>query len=86
MPTSVAVLALWNYEGSPRCFRAPWTSTYSTSTSSVTVMPKTHALLLEEKPYGNGHDVEKVVCVGHVQKRMGTALCELKKQYRGQKL
>ena len=47
---------------------------------------KTHALLLEEKPYGDGHDVEKVDCVGHVQKRMGTALRELKKQYRGQKL
>ena len=31
------------------------------------------------------HDVERVDCVGHVQKRMGTALRELKKQYRGQK-
>ena len=46
---------------------------------------KTHTLLLQEKPYGEEH-VEKVDCVGHVQKRMGTALRELKKQYRGQKL
>ena len=47
---------------------------------------KTHALLLEEKPYGTEHVIEKVDCVGHVQKRMGTALRELKKQYKGQKL
>ena len=30
--------------------------------------------------------MEKVDCVGHVQKRMGTALRELKKQYKGQNL
>ena len=35
---------------------------------------KTHALLLEEKPYSDGHDVEKIDCVGHVQKRMRTVL------------
>ena len=47
---------------------------------------KTHALLSEEKPHGEGHEVEKVDCVRHVQKRMGSTLCELKKQYRGQEL
>ena len=38
---------------------------------------KTHTLLLEEKPYGSTL-MEKCDCVGHVQKRMGTALCNLK--------
>ena len=47
---------------------------------------KTHSLLLEESPYGEEHPVQKVDCVGHVQKRMGTALRDLKKKYRGQKL
>ena len=47
---------------------------------------KTHALLLREQPYGKDYLVEKVDCVGHVQKRMGTALRNLKLQYRGQKL
>ena len=47
---------------------------------------KTHSLLLEESPYGEEHTIEKVDCVGHVQKRMGTALHDLKKKYRGQKL
>ena len=47
---------------------------------------KTHAVLLEQKPYGPSHEVVKVDCVGHVQKRMGTALRELKKQYKGRKL
>lgn len=30
--------------------------------------------------------VQKIDCIGHVQKRMGTALRNLKKHYRGQKL
>ena len=49
---------------------------------------KTHSLLLQEQPYGpeTDHQVEKMDCVGHVQKRMGTALRNLKQQYRGQKL
>ena len=47
---------------------------------------KTHSLLLKEQPYGSDHPVEKVDCVGHVQKRMGTALRNLKQQYKGQKL
>lgn len=45
---------------------------------------KTRALLLEEQPYGKDHLVEKTV--GYIKKRMGTALRNLKKQYRGQKL
>ena len=46
---------------------------------------KTHNMLLEQQPYGSTL-VEKCDCVGHVQKRMGTALRNLKTQYRGQKL
>ena len=40
---------------------------------------KTHSLLLEKEPYGSGknNEVEKVDCVGHVQKRMRTALRNL---------
>ena len=47
---------------------------------------KTHSLLLREQPYGGDHLMQKMDCVGHVQKRMGTALRNLKVQYRGQKL
>ena len=46
---------------------------------------KTHALLLQDKPYGSTL-VEMCDYVGHVQKRRGTALCNLKTQHRGQKL
>ena len=35
---------------------------------------KTHLLLLHEQPYEKDHLVEKIDCVGHVQKRMGTLL------------
>lgn len=42
---------------------------------------KTHALVLEEQPYGSTL-VEKCDCVGHVQKRMGTALRNLKHSIR----
>lgn len=49
---------------------------------------KSHAMILEEQPYGTKSDeqVKKLDCVGHVQKRLGTALRNLKQQYRGQKL
>lgn len=40
---------------------------------------KTHSLLLDMKPYGD-FNVEKMDCIGHVQKRMGTALRKLKRQ------
>ena len=47
---------------------------------------KTHALLLQEQPYGVEHKVCKLNCVGHVQKRLGTALRSLKATYKGRKL
>ena len=47
---------------------------------------KTYSLLREKQPYGSDHPVEKMDCVGHVQKRMETALRNLKVQHRGQKL
>ena len=49
---------------------------------------KTMSLLQQEMPYGPDpdHQVKKMVCVGHVRKRMGTALRNLKVQYQGQKL
>ena len=49
---------------------------------------KTFALLSNEQVYGTDPDdqVEKLDCVGHVQKRLGTALRRLKLQYKGQKL
>ena len=47
---------------------------------------KTHALLLEDKPYGDKCDVKKLDCIGHIQKRMGTALRKLPENHRGQKL
>ena len=39
-----------------------------------------------ENTFTSSHLVEKMDCAGHVQKRMGTALRNLKMQYRGQKL
>ena len=47
---------------------------------------KTHSLLLQKQPYGRDQLIEKTDCVGHIQKRMGTALHNLKMQYKGQKL
>ena len=46
---------------------------------------KTMSLLQQEAPYG-ADQVTKMDCVGHVQKRIGTALRNLKVQHRGQKL
>lgn len=43
---------------------------------------KTHSILPKEQPYGSDHPVEKVHCIGHVQKHMGTVLCNLKQQYK----
>ena len=49
---------------------------------------KMHSLLLQQQPYGPDpdHQVIKLDCVGHVQKRLGTALRKLKVTHRGQKL
>lgn len=41
--------------------------------------------VVESKPYGDV-EVEKLQCVGHVQKRLGSRLRKLKKDFRGQKL
>ena len=46
---------------------------------------KAHSLILKAQPYGE-IEVEKKDCIGHVQKRMGSALRNLKTKYRGQKL
>lgn len=47
---------------------------------------KTFSMLQEQQPYGQNYPVEKKDCVGHVQKRLGTALRELKKREHGKKL
>ena len=46
---------------------------------------KTFSQLTQEKVYGEDPEdqVEKLDCVGHVQKRLGTALRNLKVQHRG---
>jgi hypothetical protein len=35
--------------------------------------------VLESKPYGDQVEIKKLECIGHIQKRMGTRLRELKK-------
>ncbi|GFU04750.1 uncharacterized protein TNCV_4377761 [Trichonephila clavipes] len=47
---------------------------------------KTFNALSENKPYGDDHLIEKIECVGHVQKRMGTRLRKLKLVYSKKKL
>ena len=47
---------------------------------------KSYQNVCQEKPYGSEYPVEKSDCIGHVQKRMGTALRKIKKDYRGTKL
>lgn len=42
--------------------------------------------LQELKPYGDNIGIEKLECVGHVQKRMGTRLRNLVKSYKGKKV
>jgi hypothetical protein len=37
--------------------------------------------VFDDNPYGDAHPVEKIECVGHVQKRMGTRLRNLKKRF-----
>ena len=39
---------------------------------------KTYETIKNEKPYGDDTIIEKIECVGHVQKRLGTALRKLK--------
>ena len=40
---------------------------------------------MESNPYGRVH-IEKLECIGHVQKRMGSQLWRLQKEYKGKKL
>ncbi|KAJ4444118.1 hypothetical protein ANN_05907 [Periplaneta americana] len=42
--------------------------------------------VVESKPYGDDCTVEKLECIGHVQKRMGSRLRKLKKDLVGKKL
>ncbi|GFT53314.1 hypothetical protein TNCV_4234041 [Trichonephila clavipes] len=43
-------------------------------------------LLLKKKPYGDSVPIEKIECVGHVQKRMGSGLRKLKALWGEKKL
>ncbi|GFV22764.1 uncharacterized protein TNCV_4360821 [Trichonephila clavipes] len=47
---------------------------------------KTFNALSENKPYGDDHLIQKIECVGHVQKRMCTRLRKLKLVYSKKKL
>ncbi|GFV66129.1 uncharacterized protein TNCV_5073311 [Trichonephila clavipes] len=47
---------------------------------------KTFNALSEIKPYGNDHLIQKIECVGHMQKIMGTRLRKLKIVYDKNKL
>lgn len=47
---------------------------------------KGYVSVLESKPYGESVQIEKLECVGHVQKRLGTRLRKLKKNFKGKKL
>ncbi|GFW62345.1 uncharacterized protein TNCV_290191 [Trichonephila clavipes] len=47
---------------------------------------KTFNALSENKPYGDDYLIQKIECVGHVQKRMGTRLRKLILVYRKKKL
>lgn len=47
---------------------------------------KTFLQLSKSLPYGNDLQIEKVECVGHIQKRMGSRLRKLKSQMTGKKL
>jgi hypothetical protein len=42
--------------------------------------------VLESKPYGNNVEIKKLECVGHIQKRLGTRLRNLKKSLKKVKL
>ncbi|XP_018494221.1 uncharacterized protein LOC108863949 [Galendromus occidentalis] len=41
---------------------------------------------MSDRPYGSEVEIEKLECVGHIQKRMGTRLRKLKTAFRGRKL
>ncbi|XP_028966736.1 uncharacterized protein LOC100901629 [Galendromus occidentalis] len=43
---------------------------------------KAYNAVVSDEPYGNGVDIEKLECVGHIQKRMGTQLRKLNATFR----
>ncbi|GFX25746.1 uncharacterized protein TNCV_4337301 [Trichonephila clavipes] len=47
---------------------------------------KTFSSIAQKKPYGDSVPIEKIECVGHVQKRMGSRLRKLKALWGGKKL
>lgn len=47
---------------------------------------KAYNTVSESKPYGDNVTIEKLECVGHMQKRMGRRLRNLKKELKGKKL
>eukprot|EP00112_Aurelia_sp_Birch-Aquarium-sp1_P015351 Seg3396.2 transcript_id=Seg3396.2/GoldUCD/mRNA.D3Y31 product="hypothetical protein" protein_id=Seg3396.2/GoldUCD/D3Y31 len=47
---------------------------------------KAYNQLVQQNVYGDDHKVEKLECVGHVQKRMGSRLRSLKKRIAKTKL
>lgn len=42
--------------------------------------------VVQAKPYGDETQIDKLECVGHVQKRLGTRLRKLKRGMKGKKL
>lgn len=47
---------------------------------------KAYKTVCESKPYGEDVQIEKLECVGHVQKRLGSRLRKLKKEMKGKRL
>ncbi len=47
---------------------------------------KSHSIIQESQPYGDACVVEKKDCIGHIHKRMGTALRNMVARHRGEKL
>ncbi|GFX53582.1 uncharacterized protein TNCV_2326971 [Trichonephila clavipes] len=47
---------------------------------------KTYMSVVEKKPYGDSIEIEKIECVVHIQKRMGSSLRKLKSSLGKKKL
>lgn len=47
---------------------------------------KAHLAVVNDNPYGDNTPVEKLECIGHISKRMGTRLRKLKKFFGGNPL
>lgn len=72
-PAMEAAAALDMWKRSERHLHLRYTNVISDGDS------KTVSKLQESKPYGEGVDITKYECVGHIQKRMGKGLREAKK-------